>query len=238
MRLFCFPYAGGGASVYHNWGRLLPDWLECLAIKLPGREDRIREQPLTSIDTLVDRLVAELLPVLNKPFAFYGHSMGAILALEVALRLRRSQGPSPCALFLSAYPAPTQGPAASGQPVRVQNLSDSELLQEVLAFQGTPSAAWKNPELLELVLPVLRADFALCDTHVLSDPEPLECPLTVFGGWQDPKVTRPELERWRSRTAGRFEIEMLPGDHFFLSSSVGTLLPLITGALERIRADL
>jgi medium-chain acyl-[acyl-carrier-protein] hydrolase len=229
-RLFCFPYAGGGASIYHAWSRGLPATIDVCAVQLPGRENRIEEPLFTSLPSLIDALVYELAPYFDKPFAFFGHSMGALISFELARRLRRGRQPEPSQLFVSAYSAP-QLPRSREV---LHNLPSAEFLRSVFRMGGTPPAVLMNKELVNLMLPILRADFTIIETYVYTREEPLACPITAFGGGQDTVVTAHALQGWREQTSDIFKLYMLPGNHFFLQNNQQQLLQIIAADLQKL----
>src|SRR5262249_13433610 len=219
VRLFCFPYAGAGAMVYRRWRPALPPGVEGLAAQLPGREIRLKEKPYTNLLALVEALAGAIDRYLDKPFAFFGHSMGALTSFELAHLLRERCGVEPLHFFVSGCSAPhmrENGPL-------IYNLPDDKLVEELRRLNGTPQEVLEHAELLPLMLPLLRADFEVCDTYVYSEKRPLHCPMTVFGGFEDPDVTEQRLKGWREHTAGTFSLELLPGDHFFLHTADKTL---------------
>lgn len=213
LRLFCFPYAGGGAPIYRLWPQSLPSEIEVCVGQLPGRGTRLREQPFTSLDALVEAAAEAIAPLLDKPFALFGHSMGAMISFELARKLREQGRPQPVHLFVSGRRAP-QLPNRDNMSY---NLPEAELGQELLRLNGTPREVLEHPELMELMLPLLRADFSVVETYVYRPGVPLDCPLTAFGGLRDAEVSREQLEAWREQTTGEFTLRMLPGDHFFLN---------------------
>jgi medium-chain acyl-[acyl-carrier-protein] hydrolase len=230
VRLFCFPYAGGGASVYRAWGDCLPGPVDVCAVQLPGRETRFREHPFARLPLLVEALAGALRPHLDRPFAFFGHSLGALVAFELSRRLQRDHGPRPVRLFVSGCGAPqTRVPGRA-----IHALPPAEFREELRRLNGTPADLLDNDELMDLMLPTLRADFGLCETYAYVAGPPLACPVTALGGLGDDAVSRQELDAWREQTTGPFRVRMLPGDHFFLHSA----RPLLTQALaqELLRA--
>jgi medium-chain acyl-[acyl-carrier-protein] hydrolase len=227
VRLFCFPYAGGGSAIYRLWPQSLPSEVEVFVAHLPGRGTRLREQAFSSLDALVETAAEAIAPLLDKPFALFGHSMGAMISFELARRLREQGQPQPARLFVSGRRAPQ---LPHDDPISY-NLPDAELGQELLRLNGTPKEVLEHPELMELMLPLLRADFSVVETYVYRPGVPPDCPLTVFGGLRDAEVSREQLEAWREQTAGEFTLRMLPGDHFFLNEPQSQLLLL--GALAK-----
>ncbi|MBM4254546.1 MAG: thioesterase [Deltaproteobacteria bacterium] len=227
VRLFCLPFAGGAASIYRTWGPALPQMVEVCPIQLPGRENRLSEPLYTNVGVLAERLAHEILAYAEKPFALFGHSMGALLAFELTRALRRHDGPLPRALFLSAH-------RAAHLPLRRQPLSglpDGEFIRAVRRLGGTPDGVFEHPELRKLALPVLRADFTMCDRYSFVPESPLNCPLILYAGRQDIEVLPQEVEVWREHTTGVARLHLFPGDHFFLRSDRDVLLRSIASVL-------
>jgi len=233
LRLFCFPYAGGGAVIYRTWPAGLPKEIEVCAAQLPGRGNRHAEPLYDRLEPLVEALVPAILPHLDKPFAFFGHSMGALISFELARRLRSLHRVEPLRLFISGRSAP-QTPKPER---RTYDLPEREFVEELRRLNGTPQQLLEEPEVLQIALPMLRADFAICQTYQFLPGPPLSCPLTVFGGLQDQEMGRAGLEAWRDQTTGPFALRMLPGDHFFLHTSQTLLLQWISQGLSRFISD-
>jgi medium-chain acyl-[acyl-carrier-protein] hydrolase len=213
LRLFCFPYAGGGATLYHPWREALGDEIEVCAVQLPGRENRYQEKPYRRMEPLVDDLLGRIDPLLDRPFAFFGYSMGAAIAHETALRLAESHGRVPEHLFACAQRAPhleVQGRLTADQ------MSDAELRDRLARLDGTPSQVLDSPELMELFGPRIRADLELNDSYLTSADRVHDCPLTVFGGRHDRDVSERGLEAWSCLTRGPFRMRVLDGGHFFI----------------------
>jgi medium-chain acyl-[acyl-carrier-protein] hydrolase len=229
LRLFCFPYAGGGASIYRTWWQSLPPLVEVRPVQLPGRENRLSEPPFTRVEPLVQAVAEALLPHLNLPFAFFGHSMGAVIAFELARKLRAVINLEPLHLFVAGRIAPH---LIDLEPP-TYNLPDPELIEELRRLNGTPREALEHPELMHLMLPLLRADFQLVQTYAYVDGAPLDCPVTAFGGLQDPEVSREELAAWREHTTGAFSLRMFEGDHFFLQAAQTQILQIISQELRQ-----
>jgi len=234
LRLFCFPYAGGTAHTYREWPQGLTDRVEVCAVQLPGRGGRMSERPFTNLASLVEVVAEQLLPHMDKPFAFFGHSMGAIIAFELAHRLRQEERASPEHLFISGRRAP-QIPSTS-RPTYA--LPEPEFIEELRELNGTPREVLEHPELMQLMIPVLRADFELIQTYDYTPRPPLDHPFTVFGGLQDYETGRDQLEAWREHTNAHFSLRMLPGDHFFLHSSRPILLGVLAKELTLIAGRL
>lgn len=222
LRLFCLPYAGGGASLFQRWVERLPGDIELCAVQLPGRETRLDEEPFDRIEPLLDALELAVLPYVDRPFALFGHSMGAILAFELARALHR-RGVAPRQLFVSGRAAPQ---LADPRP-HIHALAPARFLDEVTALGGTPPEILDHRELLGTLLPVLQADFAAIERWSYAPGEPLAAPLSALGGAGDPRIGRRELAAWGAHTRGRFSLELFPGGHFFLRDCEDALVPFI-----------
>ena len=215
LRMFCFPYAGGGASIYRGWGGSLPADVEVCPVQIPGRESRLREPAYTHIEPLVQALADVLPRWFDLPFVFFGHSMGALIGFELARELRRRGAPMPQHLFVSGRRAPQI-------PVReepIHDLPEPEFIAKLRELNGTPEEVLQHAELMRLLLPVLRADFGINETYSYREEEPFGLGLSAFGGLGDEDVSRDDLEAWKTQARGRFRLRMLPGDHFFLHAT-------------------
>jgi medium-chain acyl-[acyl-carrier-protein] hydrolase len=231
LRLFCFPHAGGGASLYNSWTDDLPPSIEVCPVQLPGRENLRQRAPYSQLWPLIDELLSVLREYLNLPFAFYGHSMGALVGFELTRRLRQLLLPQPSHLFVSSYCAPQ----LAQRTTTLHELPDAEFLLRVQELQGIPDAVLANAELIELFSPLLRADFALCESYTYSHAKPLECAISSFGGTDDKRISAEELAAWRVQTCSGFKMRLFPGNHFFLQSSKHLLLRVIR---QELRATL
>lgn len=223
-RLFCFPYAGGGGSLYMSWARELAPTAEVCAVQLPGRENRLREPAYATCAELIDATFQALRPYLDMPFALFGHSMGALVAFELARRLRAERAPSPERLFVSGHRAPH---LPSPHPP-LAHLPDGEFLAQIrMRYNGVPDEVASHAALMALLLPCLRADMALIESLVWRDEPALACPISVYGGRDDREASQAQLALWRSQTRGAFTLRMFPGTHFFLRSARTELLAAI-----------
>ncbi len=228
LRLFCFPYAGSSSLIFRTWPDSLPTNVEVCAIELPGRGRQINLPPFNKIELLVDAIASHIQPYLDKPFAFFGHSMGGLVSFELARLLRKKHSISPVHLFVSGRRAP-QIPHSKPP---IHNLSEPAFIEELRHLNGTPKTVLENTELMQLFLPVLRADFAVLETYVYTPEPPLECPITAFGGLQDLEVSCDELQAWQNQTTGAFSLQTFPGDHFFLYSAQNLLLGSLAKYLQ------
>jgi medium-chain acyl-[acyl-carrier-protein] hydrolase len=228
IRLFCFPFAGGGASVYRPWEPGLPLTVELCAIQTPGHETRFQEPAHFRLATLVKELADSIGPLLDIPAAFYGHSMGALVAFELARELRRRCRPIPERLIAGGRRAPDR--PSWGPPIRY--LPDTEFRDALRRMNGTRSAVLENDDLMQVLLPVLRADFTAHETYVFTEEPPLECPILAVTGEADPVCPPAELPDWGRHTRAAFESVVIPGDHFFVQSQRPALLPLVSRFLS------
>lgn len=209
VRLFCFPHAGGAASTFRTWPASFPPHIEVLPVQYPGREERLGEELQPSMDALVGELVGDVVAAADRPFAFFGHSMGAAIAYELTLALRARGLPQPSHLFASALPAP---PLAGTGGVHLRD--DDGICAEVAKLGGTAEAL-DHPELRELFVPVLRNDYRLIETYRASQAEALDCPVTMLRGTDDAAVSDQEALAWQHTTRS-FELLEFEGDHFYL----------------------
>lgn len=220
LRLLCFPYAGGSAATYRTWSDVLPPDIEVQAIQLPGREWRLKEDLYTSVFPLVEDLAGVLKDLFDTPFAFFGHSLGALISFELARELRRRGLPLPERLFLSAHRAPH----LPKQLPDIHDGPDEAFVEGLRRLEGTPDELLANEELMELILPALRADFAMAETYACPPEPPLDCPISAFGGLGDEVTDRPKLEPWAEHTTGEFKLRMVPGGHFFVEEARDLIL--------------
>lgn len=228
LRLFCFPYAGGGASVYRLWPRGLPPDVEVLGVQPPGRESRWRDSPFLHVAPMADDAVEGLTPYLDRPFAFFGHSMGAILAFEVARRLIRGGREAPCHLVVSGRPAPSV--PESHPPIH--DLPRDEFIDQIRRYSGTPEEVLQNDELMALIEPLLRADFAVSESYEhVSDGAELTVPITAIGGSRDEDVPVDALDPWRDETSGAFVKHVVEGGHFFVNEQREQTLAIVARTL-------
>jgi len=231
VRLFCFPYAGGGASIFRNWSEKLPQEIEVCPVQLPGRENRLMELPFSNLDALLASLMPSLLPYLDMPYAFFGHSMGALISFELARLLRRTKhGTGPIHLFVSGRCAPHIPDIDSP----VHHLAEPAFIEEIRRLRGTPEEVLQNAELLRVIIPLLRADFALCETYTYGKEIPLNCPISAFGGLQDEGVSREAIAAWQKQTFHTFKMHFFAGDHFFLRKEQASLLNVLAQDLFHI----
>jgi medium-chain acyl-[acyl-carrier-protein] hydrolase len=230
IRLFCLPYAGSSSLIYNSWSDQLPDFIEVCPIELPGRGRRLAEPPISKIGILVDKIADVLGKWNDKPFAFFGHSMGGLLSYELSKKLIRDFNQNPIHLFVSAHRAPHLTKAEDDV---MYNLPEPEFLAKLRDLNGMPKEVLEHQELMEMLLPILRADFTLCETYFLDKIQPLDCPISVFGGLTDDGVTKETLEPWKNHTTTFFKLHMLEGDHFFIFHSFKIILKKVAEELSK-----
>jgi surfactin synthase thioesterase subunit len=224
MRLLCFPYAGGSAIVYRDWPQHLPSSVEVVPVELPGRGTRSKEPLFDDLCQIIDGMIEEMSSLVDLPFAFFGHSMGAAIAFEMARRLRNDGLREPGHLFMSGRRAPQRDASTT------HDLPHDEFIGMLRKLGGTPQEVLADAELMELMIPILRADFRASQSHKFLAGKPLGCAITAFGGLQDTEVRREDLLAWKEQTTSKFAMHMLPGDHFFLNTARIKLLGLIARA--------
>ncbi|MFP3989069.1 alpha/beta fold hydrolase [Streptomyces sp. E11-3] len=229
LRLVCFPHAGGNAQLFHGWSALLPPEVELLAVRYPGRQERLTDPFAESMADLADEVTAALVPRLDVPVALFGHSMGSSVAYETALRLEARHGVVPRRLMVSARSAPHRA-----RPTGLYRRADDELVAGVRRLGDLGSEAYDIPELRELLLPALRADYRLIESYrPKAPPTPVRAPITAYLGDSDPGCTRENLAAWDElTTSGAFSLRTYPGDHFYLVRQEAALVADITKDLE------
>lgn len=229
VRLFCLPYAGGSAArIYRDWGRQLPAWIKVMPVELPGRGDRIAQPPIPSAAVLTADALRQVLPHTGEPFALFGHSLGAALVFEMARKLEQGHGRPPVHLFVSGFDPPD----LPREPDADYLLPEPQFRERLAELSGTDREVLANEDLMDLLSPVLRADFTAIGQWRYTEGPPLSCPITVFSGLSDPEVTVPSLAGWGRQTTGSCQVRLLPGNHFVINDAPGLLLPFIASQLE------
>ncbi|NEO56388.1 MAG: thioesterase [Okeania sp. SIO3B5] len=224
LRLFCFHPSAAGASLFRLWGKYLPSNIEVCTIQLPGRETRIKEPLITEWDNLLPTLTQALLPLIEEyPFVFFGHSLGALISFEVVRKLRREKLPIPKYMFVSGRRAPH---------IPIDNplyqASNPTLISTLREYGGTPEAVLENRDLMELFLPILRADFTLNEKYIYSPEAPFEFPIVAFKGINDIAVNLQQLSKWEEHTVGTFALHEFPGSHMFFQQQPKILIEAIS----------
>jgi surfactin synthase thioesterase subunit len=221
--LFCFPSAGKGAAGYTSWRPLFPEAVEVLPARLPGREGRFREEPVTRFPDLVDQLAAQIEPLLDAPYALFGHSLGALVAFELARLLRGRGKPLPLLLMVAARSAPHLRTTTP-----ICHLPRDEFLNAIQDRYGSFDQEIKNnPEILHRFEPILRADFTLFDNYAYDEQPPLECPIRAYGGTRDTMISPSHLQAWDRHTVAGFTSRTFDGHHFFFEKDRTILEQLV-----------
>lgn len=213
VRLFCFHHAGGNANVFYNWSQFLPENIELAAIQLPGRMSLCGTKAYTDLDSIINYLHSHLLPYLmEKPFIFFGHSLGGLISFELARFLQAHHGPAPIKLISSACKSPRKPRGLK----KISTFSESALIDELITYDYTPRELLENKELMQIALPIIRSDFAVNEGYSYFPGQLLNCPITSYGGIDDLTLQQNELDDWRNETTGAFTLQMFSGDHFFV----------------------
>jgi medium-chain acyl-[acyl-carrier-protein] hydrolase len=228
LRLLLIPHAGGGASAFRGWADALPPEVEVCLVQLPGRENRMREPAFDRLTPLVEALAAALERWRDLPYALLGHSNGALIGFELARHARRTGTPGPVHLFASGRRAPH----LPSRTRDVHRLPQDELVAELAELGGMPQQILEHPELMALLVPLLRADMALTETYEHADEPPLEIPITALAGTEDVKVPMEDAEAWGRHTAAQFRLHAFPGDHFYLYSAREPVIATILSSLR------
>ncbi|MFE9701946.1 thioesterase II family protein [Streptomyces sp. NPDC005930] len=217
-RLLVLPHAGGSASFYHAWGTAFDDDTEVLVARYPGRHDRLTDPCVDRMEDLTERVTDALLPFLDVPVTLFGHSMGASLAYEVALRLTRRHKVSAAALHVSSRKPPHRL-----TPRRLHEAGDEALIEEVRRLGGTDESLLSDPDLREIVLPAIRADFTIVGTYGPRAADPVDCPVYAYVGDQDPSITVHDMSGWADVAPRGFRLDVLGGGHFYLTERQDSL---------------
>jgi medium-chain acyl-[acyl-carrier-protein] hydrolase len=211
--LFCFPYAGGSAYAYNGLAKYAPSNLEVCSVQLPGRGPLYSVKPFETMVDAVRPIVSSIVGKVDKPFVFFGHSMGGILCFETALLLKKMYNISPRMIVISG-----RGHPSLSSKTCLHKMSDRDLVKELKERNGTPDEVLNNEEMLELILPVIRADYKMCETYAYNAQDTLDCSIAVYGGLED-NIKEKDLLAWKSYTKGEFVLRMFTGGHFFINTS-------------------
>ncbi|MBP0011788.1 MAG: thioesterase [Roseofilum sp. SBFL] len=229
LRLFCFPYAGGSAAIFRDWHQELPETIEVCPVELPGRSSRMREPLFEEMSSLIESLGAGLRSYLDKPYVVFGHSFGALVSFELACYCREHHYRLPDCLLVSGRQAPHLL-----DPSPMHALPKEDFIEQIKRLNGTPQEIMQNPEMMELLVPILRADLKVDETYRYTPKAPLDIPVAVFGGEQDSEASRTQLEAWSQHGSCEFSLQMFPGDHFFINTERSHLLQTLSKKLQDI----
>lgn len=231
VRLFAFPHGGGGASAFRAWPSELPAHIELWAFRPPGREYRHREPSFPDMQSAVKTFIEVARAELEQPYVCFGHSLGALMAFEVARALSREGGRPPEKVIVAGHSAPHM----TLRRRHVHKLSDREMIAELKDFAGTPAKVLDDPDMMSMMIRPIRADFKIRETYEFLPGEPLSCPLVAFSGDTDPEVLPEQLDGWSQHTRGAFAAFTLPGSHFFVNERTSGFFPKLRAQLESVR---
>ena len=230
LRLYCFSYAGGNAFLFLPWQAALNPAIEVCAVQLPGRGARLQEPPYSSLPLLIENLAGVISRQDPLPFAFFGHSLGALIAFELARYCDRHDLPLPLHLFPSGCDAPQY--RSSGR--RLHELDDRALIDALKEYNGTPQEVLENRELMELAIPTLRADFALAEKYKYQPGPALTIPITVLAGNRDDQIFAEQVQDWRKETTSTCSVKWFEGDHFFINSDRDNVVQFLNAKLAQL----
>jgi len=229
-RVFLFPYAGGGPAVFSKWNAELPENIEAQIVHYPGRGSRHNETPIKSVSKLTEEISQGIQHLPDKQFVFFGHSLGGLIAFELARYLHQKAFPQPVAVFISACGAPH---VPDSHPP-IHTLPDGEFIDALKKLNGTPQEIIQNQEMLNLLLPVLRTDFEMIETYKYVSNDLLDCPIIAIGGLDDKRVSSERLEGWEMYTSSKFELRYFPGDHFFINTAKESVIDSIVREVDSV----
>ncbi|MGE5351775.1 MAG: thioesterase II family protein [Acidobacteriota bacterium] len=225
-RLICFPFEGGSSHFFRDWSKVLGEYVEVAAIELPGRGRRISERLYYKLPGVIHEILPSMLPLLDKPFYFFGHGLGALIAFEMTAVLRKSFLPEPDHLFVSSISSPQVKKEVT------YNLSKDKFLNKLKEMNKIPSEVLKDRDLVDLMYPILKADFSVSETYSYKAGFKIDCPITAFGGLSDINISLDEIQAWAEVTNSSFELNLLPGGHFFIIKSEGMFLKVLQEKLS------
>jgi medium-chain acyl-[acyl-carrier-protein] hydrolase len=231
MRVFAFPYSGAGVSAYHQWANAFHQQkIDFIGVQPPGRESRLREAPIQDLSLMVKHLVLAIKPLTDKPFVFFGHSLGALIAFELARALRKYKLPLPSHLFVSAF----RSPELPNPNKALHQLDDEAFIAGIREYDNTPEDVLANQALMQMLLPMIRADFRMHENYQHRQEPPLPCSITVFKGSYDRFSRKEQMSSWQQHTIADFNEITYQGGHFFLSEHSDSMSKEIINAFTRM----
>lgn len=226
-RIFCFSHAGGNTSIYNGWLNAFDASIEICPVILPGRQTRMHEKPYKYMCDAIPDIIENLSPFMNKPFSLFGHSLGSLVAFEVARKVEDMKLP------LDKLLVSGRGPTKETSSNPVSKMSDAELLRFIGRLNGTPKEILENKEWMAHILECMRADFNILETHTVSEESQLTCDIAAFMGNADSQVNKTDLFAWKKLTRGNFDYHVFEGDHFYLVPKVNELLELVKSYIKK-----
>lgn len=226
FKLIAFPYGGASYPVFAGWSDLLSPAIELWAVCPPGRGPRLNKASFTELTPMVDAAYDWVSPLLDTEYFFLGHSLGSLVAFELTRKIRRGGGRLPNRLFVSGASSPDRI-----DPPKTSHLPEREFKERLKEINGTPPEILDHAELMDLLLPALRADFQILENYDYRPEPPLECPITAFGGTNDPEVSVADVQAWTKETNGRFQAQIYDGDHFFIHEHYAEMIKIINRSL-------
>lgn len=224
VNVVCFPYAGGGASIYRSWANLLPVNIQAYAVQPPGRESRFSEPLIPSLSHYVESVTEAILALSDRqPTILFGHSLGSLVAYETAVSLTNHAYPLR-ALVVSGR----QSPMAASKRKPISHLPDAEFIEQMATFNGTPSEVLANSELVQLLTPMIKKDFSLSEQYTFPQYPPLTCPVYALGARNDVWLDEASLDKWQEVTSAAFQTHWFEGDHFYLNKQAPELVRYLT----------
>jgi surfactin synthase thioesterase subunit len=230
-RLICLPYAGGSAATYVPWSRLIPADVELIAVQPPGRGSRMAQAPHSQMEPLVTELMSVFAQVTDRPYVLFGHSLGSRVGFEVILECQRRGLPLPAHFIASG----SRAPYLPKRELPIHDLPDAQFVEALRDLAGTPEEVLNNSELMQWLLPLLRADFRIADQHRAARTA-IACPLTVLAGTEDETIPAQDIEAWRDLAAGECDIQWVSGGHFFVERNREWVLERVGAILARVRS--
>lgn len=232
LRLFAFPFAGGNSAAFRPWVGQLAAHIELVPVELAGRGRRMSQPAFRRMNAQIADIANTIGPQLDQPYVLFGHSMGALLSFELARYLRRHGAPAPRALLVSGHRAPQ---LADHEPTTYTN-SDADLLTKLRSLGGTPAEILEQQELMSLLMPMIRADFEVCETYAYYDEPPFDFPICAFGGLADQRAGTEQLKSWSVHTTSAFRQHMFPGGHFYIQSAQTSFLWQLNQTVSQLLA--
>ncbi len=230
FRVFCFPYSGATAQVFRPLTQLLPEGVSVYSYELPGRGRRFNEEIPGTLAEIIEEAFLSINRIIDRPYIFWGHSLGGIIGYEMARHIRTNNHPLPKHLFVTGIRAP-QVPKREKD---VYDLPRDEFIEKIKEMGGTPEEIFNHEEMLDIMIPILKKDFKIYEMYRFTPDMPMPFPITAIGGLDDKFVSKEDLEQWSVHTSSLFDMHMLAGDHFFIFDNMNNIAQSIARAIFRM----